>query len=115
MRTSRGPAVLWAVAAAILLLMPGSSFPDSGLAEPLETAAELGAHFVLFFGLAYLAGRGYAGAGTPGGRRSRVLAAILAYCVLLEILQIAIPGRSFELRDIAVGSLGVLFGFKRRL
>jgi hypothetical protein len=124
--------VVWGVATAGLLLAPGSSLPGSGLPETLETALELGAHLVLFLVLAYLAGHGYGGYGgsvgplepagskelagltDPVGRRSRVFAAVLAYCVLLEILQIAVPGREFEFVDIAAGWFGAVLGSSKR-
>ena len=103
--------------------MPSEVLPESELPGIVETALELAVHFVVFLGLAYLAARGYAREGLdnrdgawrpPTGRRSRLLAAVLAYCVLLEILQIAVPGRNFEFADIAVGWLGALLGIRRQ-
>lgn len=121
LRNWRALGVGWAVATAALLLLPGSTLPGRDLPGPLVTAIEIAVHWSLFFGLAWLANRGFA---APGGsvagsssetnRRRRVLAVVLAYCVLLEIAQIAIPGRGFELLDIAVGWLGAILGLRRR-
>jgi len=103
--------------------MPGGDLPGAELPGAVTTTLELGAHLAVFLALAYLAARGYGGDGgdgvstvsrRPKGRTSRVLAAVLAYCVLLEILQIAIPGRGFEFVDIAIGWFGALLGFGRR-
>ncbi len=113
MKNFRALTVIWALGTAALLLMPGGNLPDSGLPGALEFAIELGVHFILFFGLSLLAVRGYAGPEQEAGRSTRVLAALLAYCVLLEILQIAVPGRNLEVPDLALGMLGVLLGFKR--
>ncbi|MCP4202465.1 MAG: hypothetical protein GY769_11095 [bacterium] len=113
MKDSRALTVVWALGTAALLLMPGHNLPEAGLSEALEAVIELGVHFILFFGLSFLAAHGYAGPGQEAGRRSRLIAALLAYCVLLEILQIAVPGRNLEFPDLAVGMLGVLLGFKR--
>ena len=122
-RKYRALAWIWALLTAALLLVPGGDLPGAELAEAVTTALELGAHLVVFVALAHLAARGYGGdagdgASTvskrPKGRRNRVLAVVLAYCVLLEIVQIAIPGRGFEFFDIAIGWLGALIGFGRR-
>ena len=122
-RTFRALTVIWSLLTTILLLLPGSNFPDPGLSGTLETALEWGVHLILFLVLAYLARRGYAGSSGPPEsigtasarrRRSRVLAAVLAYCTLLEILQIAIPGRGFEVTDIVIGCLGAVLGFRGR-
>lgn len=118
----KGLSLLWAAATGALLLMPGSRLPGARLTEPWVTAIELAIHFVLFFGLSWLSVRGFSpGPRTPDDsdlprlRRRRVLTVVLAYCVLLEILQIAVPGRGFELIDIAAGSLGSLLGFWKRV
>ncbi|MCH7666762.1 MAG: VanZ family protein [Acidobacteria bacterium] len=105
---------IWALVGAVLLLVPGGDLPGAGLPEAVTTAVELGAHLAVFLALAYLAARGYGGSRSPKEWRSGVLAAVLAYCVLLEILQIAIPGRGFEFVDIAIGWLGAVLGFGRR-
>ncbi len=125
-RRFRALAWIWALVIAALLLVPGRNLPGAGLPEAVVTALALGVHFVVFLALAYLAARGYSedggygggsgdgGSRRPEGCRSRVLAAVLAYCVLLEILQIAVPGRGFEFVDIAIGWLGALLGLGRR-
>ncbi len=113
-RKYRALAWIWALVVAVLLLVPGGGLPGAGLPEAVTTAVELGAHLVVFLALAYLAARGYGGSRSPKERRNRVLAAVFAYCVLLEILQIAIPGRGFEFVDIAIGWLGAVLGFGRR-
>jgi hypothetical protein len=121
LRNWRALSVAWAVATAALLLLPGSTLPGRDLPGPLVTAIEIAVHGSLFFGLAWLANRGFvAAAGSAAGsnsqaqRRWRVLAVVLAYCVLLEIAQIPVPGRGFEVLDIAVGWLGAILGLGRR-
>ena len=45
---------IWSFGAATLLLMPGGNLPGRGLPEAVATAVELGVHFGLFLGLAYV-------------------------------------------------------------
>lgn len=101
-RTCRILGVVWGLATGGLLLLPGSRLPGQEFSEPWVTVIELLVHVALFWILAWLTGRGF-------GHR-RTLAVVLAYCVVLEIAQIAVPGRSFELVDIAAGGLGAILG-----
>lgn len=107
----------WAAFTAALLLMPSRTFHQVPVAGAFEIVLDVGAHFFLFGVLALLAVRGFGDAPFAIGRRSRVFGAVAGYCVLLEILQMPVPGRGFELLDIAVGWLAIVIGFawRRRL
>jgi len=110
-------ALLWAFAMAALLLAPGNSFSEVRFSETVAKLIEVGVHFFGFLVLAFLAVRSAPredGSTSSKRRRVRLLTAVLAYCVLLEIAQIPIPGRGFEFTDIAIGGLGTLVGFLRR-
>lgn len=113
-RKGRLAALAWSLLATVLLLTPGPDLPGRGLAASVETAIELSVHVVLFLVLAALARRGFGSAIHRPGRKSRIFAVVLAYCVLLEILQIAVPGRGFEMIDIAAGGVGAAIGMRAR-
>ncbi len=43
-----------------------------------------------------------------GSARAATITACISYAILLELLQIPVPGRGFEILDIVVAGLGVL-------
>ena len=104
------PAVVWAalVAAALLSpsdLTPGGSAWGRWLAEH---GGDKAVHGALFFGQALWLARAL-GSGT-GSARPRWLAAGLSalYGALLELLQLAVPGRAFEVGDLLANAAGAL-------
>ncbi len=116
----RAAAGLWAVGTTVLLLMPGSPVPIGKEAdERWIEALELSAHVILFLVQAILVSRGWLGAGRAsdpgpalGAARLRPWLWILAvFCVALEVLQIPVPHRGFELIDVLAGWLGLAVGF----
>lgn len=122
-RLFRAMTWIWALGAAALLLAPSRALPGDDLPEAVTTVIELAVHVALFLGLAYVALRGYAppadsrSSGGPSSRRAsrrRLLAAILSYCLALELLQLWVPGRGFEVVDIAAGWIGAALGLARK-
>ena len=102
-----GVAGIWATLIAIVLLLPAGAVPKtpSWLPPELVTWVEWTVHFGLFFWLAWLLTR----AVLPGSSTHRWLlpALSVAYAVILEFLQVPVPGRGFELADIAFAVLGI--------
>ena len=101
------PTLLWAVITAVGLLIPG---PDIPRIPPSGNWLPAVAHFVLCFVLAvllYRSGAGLAGASPSVGV---VFAICFAYSGLLEVGQLWVPGRSFELVDFAVNGAGAAAG-----
>ncbi len=95
------PAAAWALACGALLLVPARELPE----VYLFTWADKLAHLGLFFVLEVLAARSF-------GRWARrpVLAAAaisIAYAALLETAQLAVPGRAWEVWDLAAAAAGV--------
>jgi VanZ family protein len=100
------PALAWTGFCSWLLLLPGKEL--GGAAEATERFEALG-HALLIFVLAWLTARSVRLA--SGDRRGAgwwgVVAAI-AYAVLLEAAQRAVPGRGFEWLDIVSSVVGAL-------
>ena len=105
-----GAALLWAIVIACLLLAPGSMLETDWLDLPFRV--DWIVHAGLFFILALLVQRAI------GSRRSSFLTLTLlgglAYAMLLEILQIPVPRRSFELFDVLAGGLGIVAALAAR-
>lgn len=93
---------------AFVLLMPGRSLNLPQSAPLLDLALDTAGHAVLMFGFALLVVRSL-------GRRvsqPRVwgVAVSALWALLLELLQIPIPGRGWELIDLGSGVVGALAG-----
>ena len=105
----------WTVLVALLLLAPVSGLGGAldWLPADLEEHLDKLVHFVLFCGQSW-----FVRPLVPPDDRHRLTAlvafACLAYAVLLEGLQMAVPGRGFELLDIVWGGLGVAAGLALR-
>lgn len=108
----------WALLTAVLLLvsMPSSQAVPRG--PRLAEAMELTAHLVLFGVLAWLVRWGFVEPDEPqSDSRVQWIRALCVYCVGLEVLQLQIPQRGFEVLDIVLGLAGIGLGFftlKRR-
>lgn len=104
-RRYRLAASFWFAASLILLFVPA---PDGGPSIPwvpawlAEVADEI-VHFGIFFGLAWLLDRGLGPEYRP-----RTWVACAAYAVVSEVVQIAVPGRSAQVSDLAADFLGIL-------
>ncbi len=95
------PAAAWALLCGALLLVPAETLPE---VDPFSWADKL-AHLVLFLVLELLAVRSF-------GRWTRralaaSAAASIAYALLLEAAQLAVPGRAWELWDLGAAAAGV--------
>ncbi|MDA0315479.1 MAG: VanZ family protein [Bacteroidetes bacterium] len=101
---------LWLSTCSVAMLTPGSSLPDVSLISFQDKII----HFILFFVLSYL--------GMGMGIKEKVeiwrkkllwinffLLALLP-SIVLETTQHLIPNRSFDLNDLAINLLGVIFG-----
>jgi VanZ family protein len=103
---SRVPAVLWAALTALLLLTPGDSLPsDLWLLDVLSPEImELLTHSVLFFVQAVLL--------VPVWRSWGLVSFFsLFYALVLELLQIPVPGRGFGWVDLVADAVGILLAW----
>lgn len=103
---SWGPAVCLMVA---IYLVSESSYPP----RLLVSVSDVAAHAVAYAALAAAMLRGLAGARRSGVTVGTVILAVAlatAYGVADEIHQSYVPGRSPELRDVAVDALGATAG-----
>jgi hypothetical protein len=103
-----GTAAIWAAIIAVLLLLPGSALPTVPWWFPSTFGGWIDSliHGALFLVQAWLllpvrtAG--------PVVMTSRKWSAVcLAYAVVLELLQIPVPGRSLQLVDVVFAALGI--------
>lgn len=96
----RGLLALLLVAVAVLALSP----------EPpreLDTGWDLSNHALAFCALGFAACLARPG---PLRRMLPALAGVLAFGVLIELLQLVIPGRQGEWRDLAADAVGLAIG-----
>jgi len=117
--SSRRLAVWWAILIAVLLLAPGSAVPTVPWWVPASIGgwADCLVHGALFLVEALLVLRGTGGARTGALRQGRWVLMLLAYALLLELLQLQVPGRSFQWMDIVSAALGIgiaVFWLRRR-
>lgn len=95
-----------------LTLMPGRSMPDLSIWDFF--AFDKAVHASVYAVLVFLLIIGFTKQHTLISLRFRpkrhAFIAGLAYGLLLELIQIASPGRSFEYLDIAANSTGCLLG-----
>ena len=101
------PILLWRAAFAIalaasayLLLTSSPSTPTTGTAPPPDWLG----HLVIFAALGLTLSR-------SGPRPALAFAIVLAWGIATEALQLAIPGRTGTLGDIAVDTVGALAAF----
>lgn len=101
------PTLLWALIVAIGLLLPGPDLPQ--LDADLDWLA-VAAHFVLCSVLAFLLYRSWSGAAGAPAPWPAVFAVCFLYSGLLEVAQIWIPGRSWQVGDLVVNAIGISVG-----
>ncbi len=97
-------AAIWTLVVAVLLAMPGDQIPDPGPWDWLDKPVHLllfAIHFALL--AAALAGS------RPGGGRPAVTAALGSglFALLMEAVQLRVPGRGWEWWDVAAGLAGI--------
>jgi VanZ family protein len=91
--------VAWilAVTVAVLSIVPPELRPETGVPHYFE-------HFLIYAAMAAAFGLGYE-------RSANALATILvAFCGLIEILQLFVPGRHARLLDFAIDAVATCFG-----
>jgi len=92
--------VFYLIALILLSLIPLSGISPPGNSDKI-------AHFIAYGGLAvfaYFIARSF-------NMRLYLFLSVIALGVLLECLQIVVPGRSFSYLDILANALGATFGF----
>lgn len=96
------PAASWTALVAVLLALPGDGFPDVGpgdwLDKPLH-AALFAVHFALL-------ARALAGGPMPRGATAAALGSAV-FALLMETVQLWVPGRGWEWWDLAAGFAGI--------
>lgn len=83
----------------ILVLMPGSSIPDSSI-----PAIDKLVHFLLFTGWTVAVIHDF------DTKWYKALIAGLLFALLTEVIQIPIENRTFDVKDLVADGAGVLFG-----
>jgi VanZ family protein len=104
------PAMLWTSGVAYAILSPESNIPDL----PKFPGYDKVIHFTLFFGLVFLWNRVWAGK----NRNENILLKItlnylvfgIIFAIFTELLQMNVPGRSFDSWDIVANVSGGTIG-----
>lgn len=105
--------ISWMVIILLLTLTPGKSMPRTSLWEDLLSFDKF-AHLTIFAVLVYLLIIGMSKQYTYHFlKRNALVVALLAgigYGLIIELIQLLIPGRSFEMADILANSTGCFIG-----
>jgi VanZ family protein len=103
---------LWAIFLLLITLTPGKAMPATGHWD-LPHADKV-VHFVGFGVLAFLMMRGFNKQNKYNWlRKESILSSLLltiSFGIIIEILQIFVPERSFDLLDIVANTTGALTG-----
>lgn len=102
------PLIAWSLLVAFLLLAPGGDAPSGPVwLERFEAAGgDKLVHGLLFLAQAALLARSGRRFGEGGGRGWLAAGVALAYGAVLEFAQDSIPGRGFEVADLAADAVG---------
>ena len=104
----------WLLLILLLTLTPGSSMPETNLWEELISFDKI-VHFAIFSMLVLLMIVGFTKQYTYEKlRKNAVLASLsisVAYGILIELIQIPIPGRGLEIMDIVANTIGCFLGY----
>lgn len=103
------PALLWALAAAVLMLTPADAVPSDpwGFLLWLGPWADPLAHLLVFLVLALLVHRSFESLGWMRGALAAASGATLGYSAVLEAAQLWVPGRHWDPVDLAWGAAGI--------
>jgi len=101
---------LWATLVGVLMLLPGDAFPQMGhwLPQSFEGWIDKVEHLVAFAVMVVLVHRSLRESGRI--QRPLLTAAFLTlgYALLLELLQLVVPGRTWAPADLVADLVGVL-------
>lgn len=102
--------ILWAIVTTILILLPGSTMPDTGGLLAFDKVA----HTIVFAILSLLAIVGSTKHKIAHSLRTNTifyaLGSCISYGIMLELIQALIPDREFDLLDIVANISGVFVG-----
>lgn len=106
--------ICWLLIILLLTLTPGDALPETNLWAELLNIDKV-VHFIIFGILALLMIIGFTKQYTFAVLRKYAVAAALAvsigYGILIELIQIPIPGRGLELMDMVANIIGCLLGY----
>lgn len=106
--------ICWLLIILLLTLTPGDALPETNLWAELLNIDKV-VHFIIFGILTLLMIIGFTKQYSFAGLRKNAVAAALAisigYGFVIELIQIAIPGRGLELMDMVANTIGCLLGF----
>lgn len=97
------PALIWSLVVAALLVAPGDTMPEPGSWEWLDKPV----HALLFAIHSSLLARCLAPPMTARGALASAAVASACYALLLEAVQVWVPGRSWEWWDLGAGIAGI--------
>ncbi len=110
-RTRHRQAILWTVLVVLMLSLPGNELPSFGDGFSLPEVSDKAAHAVLFFFESFFLLRSFRELGFFASRpRFWALGAAAILAVVTELVQLVVPGRSYEIADVGANLLGVALG-----
>lgn len=106
--------ICWLLIILLLTLTPGDALPQTNLWAELLNVDKV-VHFIIFGILTLLMIIGFTKQYTFATLRKYAVAAALAvsigYGIVIELIQIAIPGRGLELMDMVANTIGCMLGY----
>jgi VanZ family protein len=104
------PAILWSVVILVITLSPSEKLPDVGIFQVDKLV-----HFFVFGLLMFLIMFGAVKVWQDKNRDADIIRLSFAYStglgILVEILQLFVPSRSFSVVDIVANTIGTVIGY----
>ncbi|MBT1702225.1 VanZ family protein [Chryseosolibacter indicus] len=104
------PGIAWSLFILIITLLPGKAIPDVGVWN-----ADKYVHFFIFGLLVILSAHGLTKSNLIKNKIPKPLLVAVVYSfvlgILIEVLQLFVPGRNFSFLDVVANSIGVALGY----
>jgi VanZ family protein len=100
---------IWVVLVIVLAIIPDLPVPRIG-GKPIPLRLDSPVHFLEHFLLAFLAMISFVNGQEQKRRIYLVLYALIIFALIVEIIQVFLPFRSFELKDLGLNIAGILTG-----
>jgi len=100
---------IWVILVIVLAIIPDLPVPMIG-GKPIPLRLDYPVHFLEHLLLAFLAMVSFISAPAQKRNISLVLYALIIFALVVEVIQVFLPFRSFELKDLGMNIAGILTG-----
>lgn len=100
---------IWLILVVVLAIIPDLPVPRIG-GKPIPLRLDYPVHFIEHLLLAFLAIISFITSQKQKRKISFVLYALIIFALLIELIQVFLPFRSFELKDLGLNIAGILTG-----